>query len=54
MRVGYDEQIFLAQRHGGIVRYVVNLIEAFRQDPELGGATAAAYAAAIGADWAPA
>lgn len=36
MRVGYDEQIFLAQRHGGISRYVVSLIQAFRQDLELG------------------
>lgn len=36
MRVGYDEQVFLAQRHGGISRYVVSLIQAFRQDPDLG------------------
>jgi glycosyltransferase involved in cell wall biosynthesis len=36
VRVGYDEQVFLAQRHGGISRYVVSLIEAFRQDPGLG------------------
>jgi glycosyltransferase involved in cell wall biosynthesis len=36
VKVGYDEQIFLAQRHGGISRYVVGLIQAFRQDPELG------------------
>jgi glycosyltransferase involved in cell wall biosynthesis len=36
VRVGFDEQIFLAQRHGGISRYVVSLIQAFRADPELG------------------
>lgn len=36
MRVGYDEQVFLAQRHGGISRYVVSLIREFRQDPQLG------------------
>jgi glycosyltransferase involved in cell wall biosynthesis len=36
VRVGFDEQVFLAQRHGGISRYVVSLIQAFRRDPELG------------------
>jgi glycosyltransferase involved in cell wall biosynthesis len=36
VRVGYDEQVFLAQRHGGISRYVVSLIQAFGQDPGLG------------------
>jgi glycosyltransferase involved in cell wall biosynthesis len=36
MRVGYDEQVFLAQRRGGISRYVVSLVEAFRAAPELG------------------
>ena len=36
MQVGFDEQVFLAQRHGGISRYVVSLVEAFRDHPELG------------------
>ena len=36
MRVGFDEQVFLAQRHGGISRYVVSLVAAFRQDSRLG------------------
>jgi glycosyltransferase involved in cell wall biosynthesis len=36
MRVGYDEQVFLAQRSGGISRYVVSLVEAMRADPGLG------------------
>jgi glycosyltransferase involved in cell wall biosynthesis len=36
MRVGYDEQVFLAQRHGGISRYVVSLVEAMRDNPGLG------------------
>jgi glycosyltransferase involved in cell wall biosynthesis len=35
MRVGYDEQVFLAQRHGGISRYVVSLVEAFVNAPSL-------------------
>ena len=36
MRVGFDEQVFLAQRRGGISRYVVSLVESFRADPALG------------------
>jgi glycosyltransferase involved in cell wall biosynthesis len=36
MRVGFDEQVFLAQRHGGISRYVVGLIQALQADPSLG------------------
>jgi glycosyltransferase involved in cell wall biosynthesis len=35
MRVGYDEQVFLAQRRGGISRYIVHLVEAFRASPRL-------------------
>lgn len=35
MRVGFDEQVFLAQRHGGISRYVVNLVQALRDEPAL-------------------
>ena len=36
MRVGFDEQVFLAQRRGGISRYVASLVEAFRDNPALG------------------
>lgn len=36
MKVGFDEQVFLAQRHGGISRYVVNLVQSLRADPALG------------------
>jgi glycosyltransferase involved in cell wall biosynthesis len=36
MRVGYDEQVFLAQSRGGISRYFVSLIEEFAADPGLG------------------
>lgn len=36
MRVGYDEQAFLAQRRGGVTRYFVRLVEEFRADPGLG------------------
>lgn len=36
MRVAYDQQIFLMQRRGGITRYVVGLIGAFDEHPELG------------------
>lgn len=36
MKVGFDEQVFLAQRHGGISRYVVSLVEAFSDSPGLG------------------
>lgn len=32
MRVGYDEQVFLAQPRGGISRYFVSLIERFRAE----------------------
>lgn len=35
MRVGYDEQIMFRQRRGGISRYVVHLIDAFRTHEEL-------------------
>jgi glycosyltransferase involved in cell wall biosynthesis len=34
--VGYDEQVFLAQQRGGISRYVVSLVQAYRDDPTLG------------------
>jgi glycosyltransferase involved in cell wall biosynthesis len=36
MRVGFDEQVFLAQRRGGISRYVVNLVQSLQADPSLG------------------
>ena len=36
MRVAFDEQIFLKQTRGGISRYFVELIDAFRLDPDLG------------------
>ena len=36
MRVGYDEQVFLAQQRGGISRYVVSLVRALLADPSLG------------------
>ena len=36
MRVAFDEQIFLKQMRGGISRYFVELINAFRSDPDLG------------------
>lgn len=36
MRVGYDEQVFLAQSRGGISRYVVSLVRALKADPSLG------------------
>ena len=36
MTVGYDEQVFLAQRRGGISRYFVSLIEQLRAAPDLG------------------
>jgi glycosyltransferase involved in cell wall biosynthesis len=36
IRVGYDEQIFLLQRHGGISKYFVELIKTFKDHPELG------------------
>lgn len=36
MKVGYDEQVFLAQQRGGISRYVVSLVQAYRADPTLG------------------
>lgn len=36
MRVGYDEQAFLAQRRGGVTTYFVRLVEQFRADPALG------------------
>jgi glycosyltransferase involved in cell wall biosynthesis len=49
VRVGYDEQVFLAQRHGGISRYVVNLIQAFRADPGLGVQPVPGWAYAINA-----
>jgi glycosyltransferase involved in cell wall biosynthesis len=35
MKVGYDEQVLLAQTHGGISRYFVNLLTAFRRLPEV-------------------
>jgi glycosyltransferase involved in cell wall biosynthesis len=35
MRVLFDEQIFLLQKHGGISRYFVELIRAFATTPEL-------------------
>lgn len=36
MRVHYDDQIFLHQRKGGISRYFVELMQAYRADPSLG------------------
>ena len=36
MRVGFDEQVFLAQRRGGISRYFASLIEELQSDPSLG------------------
>jgi glycosyltransferase involved in cell wall biosynthesis len=36
VRVGYDEQVFLAQLRGGISRYVVSLVQAFQVDPGMG------------------
>lgn len=36
MKVGFDEQVFLAQRHGGISRYVVNLVQSLKADRSLG------------------
>jgi glycosyltransferase involved in cell wall biosynthesis len=36
MRVGFDEQAFLAQRRGGVSTYFVRLVEQFRADPGLG------------------
>jgi glycosyltransferase involved in cell wall biosynthesis len=36
MRVGFDEQAFLAQRRGGVTRYFVRLVEELRADPGLG------------------
>jgi len=36
VRVAFDEQIFLKQMRGGISRYFVELINAFRSDPDLG------------------
>jgi glycosyltransferase involved in cell wall biosynthesis len=35
MQVTIDDQIFVAQRHGGISRYFTELITAFRDSPEL-------------------
>lgn len=45
--VGYDEQIFLAQRAGGVSRYFVELISAFRDHPDLG------VSARLGWRWSP-
>jgi len=36
MKVGYDEQVFLAQTRGGISRYIVELVKAFEASPDLG------------------
>ena len=36
VRVRYDDQIFTAQRRGGISRYFVELIREFTESPELG------------------
>ena len=36
MRVGFDEQIVVRQRIGGVSRYVVELIKALEADPDLG------------------
>ena len=36
MRVGFDEQIVVRQRIGGVSRYVVELIKALDADPDLG------------------
>ena len=36
IRVVFDEQIFLLQKHGGISRYFTELIATFRDNPELG------------------
>lgn len=35
MRVAFDEQVFIGQRHGGISRYFVELIVALRAEPGL-------------------
>ena len=36
VKVGYDEQVFLAQARGGISRYIVELVKAFDAHPDLG------------------
>jgi glycosyltransferase involved in cell wall biosynthesis len=36
MRVGYDEQAFIAQRRGGVSRYFIALVEQWRAAPEWG------------------
>ncbi len=36
IRVVFDEQIFLLQKHGGISRYFTELIATFAENPELG------------------
>lgn len=36
MRVGFDEQVFLAQRRGGVSTYFVRLVEQYRFDSGLG------------------
>jgi len=36
IRVVFDEQIFLLQKHGGISRYFTELIATFEENPELG------------------
>ena len=36
MRVHYDDQIMTRQQRGGVSRYFVELVEAYRQDPGLG------------------
>ncbi len=36
MRVGYDDQALLAQRRGGVSRYVLSLVGVFGAAPELG------------------
>ena len=36
VKVGYDEQVFLAQARGGISRYMVELVKAFEANPDLG------------------
>jgi glycosyltransferase involved in cell wall biosynthesis len=35
MRVGYDEQVLLAQTRGGISRYIVHLVESFQSESDL-------------------
>jgi glycosyltransferase involved in cell wall biosynthesis len=45
--VGYDEQILLAQRAGGVSRYFVELIRALREHPDLG------VRARLGWRWSP-